>query len=355
MRRMHREGMGVRKISALVGRSFETISKHIFKKNLRKKAQPEGRPSAIDKATLGKLKTTHERLPSQRPTSDVTIKEVKAKAGVTCSDRTVLNAFHKDGIYFRGLYEKPEITDKDRRLRLAFAEEHGHRTPEYWQTHIHAFIDNKTFQVYTHGKARDYAARRKRRGAYRKRCCKLTKAYTKPPASLKQNFGAKSQQVTCAIGAGRVLMWYAIPNNSWTAKAADRMYRKVLHPTKKDSYPAARSFRVLEDNDPTGYKSRMGHKAKKDVNISAFSLPPRSPDLNPLDYTIWAEVNRRMRAQEKKWKAEKTETRAQYLRRLRRTAMDLPAAYINKGIGNLTKRLARLKKARGGHFPEGGV
>ena len=79
MRRMHREGMGVRKISALVGRSFETISKHIFKKNLRKEAQPKGRPSAIDKATLRKLKTTHERLLNQRPTSDVTIKEVKRR------------------------------------------------------------------------------------------------------------------------------------------------------------------------------------------------------------------------------------------------------------------------------------
>ena len=95
------------------------------------------------------------------------------------------------------------------------------------------------------------------------------------------------------------MIWYAAPNNSWTAKAADRMYREVLHPTLKDSYPAARSFRVLEDNDPTGYKSSLGQKAKKDVKISAFSLPPRSPDLNPLDYTIWAEVNRRMRTQEK--------------------------------------------------------
>ena len=197
IRRMHRKGMGIRKISALVGRSFETISKHVFKKNLRKKAQPKGRPRAIDKATLRKLKTTHERLLNQRPTSDVTIKEVKAKAGVTCSDRTVLNAFHKDGIYFRGLYEKPELTDKDRRLRLAFAEEHGHRTPEYWQTHIHAMIDNKTFQVYTHGKARDYAARQKRRGAYRKRGCKLTKFFYKAASLTETKFW-------CEIATGDV-------------------------------------------------------------------------------------------------------------------------------------------------------
>ena len=33
MKRCHSEGMGVRKISSLTGRSLDTVSKHIFKKH----------------------------------------------------------------------------------------------------------------------------------------------------------------------------------------------------------------------------------------------------------------------------------------------------------------------------------
>ena len=44
MQKCHSEGMGVRKISALTGRSFETVSKHIFKKHRNRKVQPKGRP-----------------------------------------------------------------------------------------------------------------------------------------------------------------------------------------------------------------------------------------------------------------------------------------------------------------------
>ena len=42
-------------------------------------------------------------------------------------------------------------------------------------------------------------------------------------------------------------------------------------------------------------------QAKKEVGIKPFSLPPTSPDLNPLDYSIWAEINKRMRKQELAW------------------------------------------------------
>ena len=135
------------------------------------------------------------------------------------------------------------------------------------------------------------------------------------------------------------------------------MYRDGLRPALQKVYPGARRFRVLEDNGPAGYKSCAGVQAKQDVKITPVDLPPRSPDLNPLDYTIWAEINKRMRKQESAWPATKKETRAQLVHRLRRTAMRLPAAYIEKAVGNLAARLQQLKEPgiRGGRFPEGGL
>ena len=355
MKKMHEQGMGLRKIRSMTGRSFDTISKHVFKKNKVRKVNPKGRPPAISPSMFKLVWAAHEKLIKTNPNKEVTIKAVKANVGLTCSDRAVLDAFHKRGIYFRPLYEKLEITSDDVKQRMAFAEKHGGRSASQWNTWLHAAIDNKLFQVYTNGKARDYAARRALRGVYRTRSRVYTKGHTKPGRAVKKNTGAKPVMVTCAIGAGRVLLWRVVPHNKWNARAAERMYRDALYPALRRAFPGQRQLRVLEDNDPAGYKSRVAEEAKKELNIAPVCLPPRSPDLNPLDFTIWSEINKRMRMHESKWPAGKRESRTQFVNRLRRTAMGLPAAYIEKSVGNLARRMQLLKAARGGHFPEGGM
>jgi len=110
----------------------------------------------------------------------------------------------------------------------------------------------------------------------------------------------------------------------------------------------------VEDNDPTGYKSHAASDAKIAANIKVVEMPPRSPDLNPLDYSVWVEIKRKMRSQEAKWPDSKKETRKTFVARLRRTAMSLPSDYINKVIGNLEARVKLLKAADGRHFVEGG-
>ena len=61
-----------------------------------------------------------------------------------------------------------------------------------------------------------------------------------------------------------------------------------------------------------------------------------------------------MRLQERRFKKSKRETRDEYIRRLRRAAMALKPAFINKAIGNMRERCQRLYAAKGKHFEEGG-
>ena len=68
---------------------------------------------------------------------------------------------------------------------------------------------------------------------------------------------------------------------------------------------------------------------------------------------MWAEVNRRMRKQEANWESARRETRKAYLARLRRTAMRLPADFVNKSIGDMRKRCLRLRVAVGKRCREG--
>jgi len=60
-----------------------------------------------------------------------------------------------------------------------------------------------------------------------------------------------------------------------------------------------------------------------------------------------------MRAQEKAWADSKKETRKEFLARLRRTAMRLPSSFVQRAIGNMTRRCEKLKAAKGFHFEEG--
>ena len=101
MKKMHEQGMGLRKIRSMTGRSFDTISKHVFKKNKVRKVNPKGRPPAISPSMFKLVWAAHEKLIKTNPNKEVTIKAVKANVGLTCSDRAVLDAFHKRGIYFR--------------------------------------------------------------------------------------------------------------------------------------------------------------------------------------------------------------------------------------------------------------
>ena len=64
--------------------------------------------------------------------------------------------------------------------------------------------------------------------------------------------------IACAIGADKVLMWHQV-DGRWNGEAAARMYSGPLRTALQKAYPSVRGkFRIMEDNDPTGYKSRSG-------------------------------------------------------------------------------------------------
>ena len=80
------------------------------------------------------------------------------------------------------------------------------------------------------------------------------------------------------------------------------MYR-VLQKAMLKAFPenagvANFKWHVMEDNDPAGHKSSMAESCKKALGIKVRTMPPRSPDLNVLDYSLWSEISKRMRRQE---------------------------------------------------------
>ena len=166
MKRLHGEGLGVGKIAKQLGRSKDTVYKHVFAKNQKKKSK--GRPKSFPRTPSGFKaveKAYGKLLKKTKGMSDVTVQMVKEDMGLTCSPKSISRALWDNGVHFRPQYEKPDLDDADKKERREWAHTNKHRSAAQWNNYVHTIIDNKVFQVFTKGKHRDIAARRTVRGA----------------------------------------------------------------------------------------------------------------------------------------------------------------------------------------------
>ena len=127
--------------------------------------------------------------------------------------------------------------------------------------------------------------------------------------------------------------------------AAD-MYKDIIYPMLKQKCGTKRSYTVFEDNDPVGYKSNKAKAVKAELGIRTHVFPRYSPDVNPLDFSIWSEVERKVLEKSQK----SSETVESYKRRLRTTALSLPKSFVRKAIRKLATKIRELKNAKGGNI-----
>ena len=205
---------------------------------------------------------------------------------------------------------------------------------------------NKQWDIPTSTRAKRYKKMRKVRFHIRTRGEGLSKGFTKPSAAKKQriNPGAYVNVVGGIVG-GRIRLWHYLPKKRrLNAKMAVEVYeglvKKVL---ARCCGRRTKKYLILEDNDPAGYKSNAALKRKRELGIEAIEFPPYSPDLNPLDFSLWHEIEERMLQ-----RAPKKETVGEYKKRLRRTALALPGRVVLKAVADIRVRAAMIVEAEGG-------
>ena len=344
------DGLPPSAIAERLGRDKSVLTRLLVKQVPQKK---QGRPPSLSQAQVTYLKRLLDKMVRKADCKyTVTAAMLKKAAKLKVGERVIRDALHQQKVYFRKLREKPVLTPEDVKDRLAFARKYHGKTPGWWNKQLHAIIDGKSFKVYLNADGRKKAAQHATYGAYRAPGQGLAQGYVKLKKTLLTNPGARNELILAAVGNGKMMMWHKCAR--WNGAAAKAMYTGPLAKALKKAYPTKSKFIVLEDNDPSGFKSSKGVAGKIAAKIHTFEIPRRSPDLNVLDYAIWKEINRRMRLQEQKWPRGKREARGQYLTRLRRTALRLPKAFITKSIGDMHRRCKRLLAAKGGFIEEGG-
>ena len=339
-------------IARSTGRSLSAICRSLAKRS--SKAKPVGRARLLGKRDVDRLAAClNKMIKAANGETEITMAMLRAKSKCKAGCRTMARELHKRGIYFRRLRQEPRLTAEDVKERMAFAEKYRSKSKVWWLARLHMVIDLKNFHVYLTGKTRSHAAMREVRGAYRKRGQGLDHGYTTVSKVLRHNTGAKSVMIAAGVGKGKTLLWHAV-EAQWSGSAASDLYRGPILKVLKSSYPDKRSYTILEDNDPTGFRSKAGLLAKEDVKISVFRIPRRSPDLNVCDYALWKAVVRKMRSEESTWPKNYKETREEYIARLSKAAKSLSTQFINDSIGDMKRRCQRLFEAKGRLFEEGG-
>jgi transposase len=349
-REMHFDrGMTQTEVSSALGRHLSCINRLLAQK---KAPKAMARPRALTKDQVDKIeKVLNNLIDEAEGTYEVTMDMIMKRSRTKASARTVARRLHERGYWFRDLRCKPILTPEDVKERYAFAGEYKGKPASWWLKHIHIHADNHMFPVATKAKGRKLLSVRRVRGAYRKKGKSLRPGLVKPSRKFKVNTGAKGILKTGAVGGGKVLVFHTIVGR-WGGESAASMYKDVMAKALRSRYPKAKSFVLLEDNDPSGNLSTKGIESKRAAKIKVFQIPKRSPELNVLDYAIWSEIEKRMRAQERKFPDSKKESRPDFEKRLDRTAQNLEKDYIDRCIKSMKRRCELLYKAKGGLFEE---
>jgi hypothetical protein len=233
------------------------------------------------------------------------------------------------------------VDEEGRRYRQALVWR-KHRQ-SFWQKKV-AFIDNKRFVC-----ARTPAQRKRLRSAgvthhLRKAKERSQDEYIAPKQDH-QLCGIPSVEITAAVADDRIIFWRVVPKK-WCGQEAANMYKELGKTLRLRLCQGPQGYRVVEDGDPKGYQSNKGKDAKAAADIVSLKLPPRSPEWMPLDYSLWAEIEKRMLAMT----VNGTESKENWIKRLRQTALSLPRSYVKSTIAQMKDRIEATAASKGKHI-----
>ena len=151
--------------------------------------------------------------------------------------------------------------------------------------------------------------------------------------------------VVAGISNDRIVLWHYLPKK-WNGSVAEACYRGPILRALKKHRGQDGPWKILEDNDPTGFKSSKSMRAKTELGIDTITFPRYSPDLNPLDFSLWDAIEEKL----VKSKLCGLETTEQFKARLRRTAMSLPADTVRAAVQDIKVRAKLVYDAKGGNI-----
>ena len=270
-----------------------------------------------------------------------TLNDIRHAAGVpnNVSDSTLRRVLHRSGYKYRPSARKGVLSEADARARLKFAK-NAHRTlrKDFWCEDICFYLDGTAF-VYKRNPcayAMNWTSM-----TYRKQSERLSLSCT--GRGTHEGTGGKVAKFIVCItyGKGITLCKHYTETlcRKFFAKFIRKNFRKCFTQCGKKN---GQTF--LQDGDPS-QNSKLACAALAEVGATKFSIPARSPDLNPIE-NIFNNIKRQLR-QEAIREQITDETYDMFVQRIEKTFARMSVATIDATIASMPKRVEMIIESKG--------
>lgn len=294
----------------------------------------KGRPAKLSERDRRKI---IRAIPALRKTDgSFSSRRVAVHAGVRhVSNRTIRRCLNKGGYGYYQSRKKGLLSETDRKKRTKFCNKVKNlRCRDFWKQHVSMYLDGVGFQFKTRplDQARAPTAREWR---LKSEGLKITMKGKKEGA-VNANF-----MVGMSYNHGVVMCEQY--RGSITGEKMARIINTAI-PQALDMSVAPMTRRILQDGCPR-QNSKTALRAFHQQHIKVFKIPPRSPDLNPIE-NLFHTVKKRLRRQALDEEIEH-ETFPEFSTRVRRMLLEFPPEEINKIIESMNKRVDMILKTGG--------
>lgn len=258
------------------------------------------------------------------------------------SERTVSRFLNRNGYFHLQARKKGLLLKSDLVKRMKFARDiKSNERRSFWTDDIGFYFDAASFQFKTHPKQNATTPRGR---VWRKHSEGISFGCT--TKGEKVGSGGKVVHIYAAIshGMGVVLAkHYRKLSGKHFAKFVRKKFPALLQRCEMSGHQRV----FLQDGDPS-QNSQVAKKAFADINCTVFKIPPRSPDLNPIE-NIFKLLGDKLRKDAIEHNIE-AESYRPFRRRIIRTLMALPMTTIDKTIASMPKRIDCIIKSKGGRL-----
>ena len=307
-------------------------------KHREKKCSP-GRPRKVSERTERTLLRQVKVLRKENPnfTSGNLIESCGIDPATVCN-RTVRRVLNRNGFHYRQSRKKGVLTAKDIKRRLKFAKEVKKNHPrDLWTRKINFYLDGVSFYYKRNpaGQARAPQGRiwRTKREGLAEGCTAKGK---------KEGSGGKVVKVFVSISYNKGVI---------ACDAYETLNGKVFEDYVKNRFPTlfqradkAPSRLWLQDGDPSQNAAGVKKQLKK-MKKELFCIPPRSPDLNPIE-NLFHLVRKEMTDQALKQNITK-ESYKEFQSRVIETFLSFSTKTIDNIIESMNNRIDSVIKNKG--------
>ena len=270
-----------------------------------------------------------------------TVKRMRVAAGIRANvcDETIRRVLHSADYGYYHSRKKGLLTKQDLQLRLRFARKVKRLLHEnVWRDGISFYLDGAGFQ---HKYNPFDEARSTKTMAWRRRDEGLEPKCTAKGSHVGSGGNVAHFIVAIAYDKGVVL------SEQYTGRINGDMFANFVTEHFQDTFalsanPAGKLF--LQDGDPS-QNSKKANTSLEKVGARKFAIPPRSPDMNPIE-NVFNYVKAELRSQALKQNIT-FENFDDFSNRVKQTLENVPTDYINKTIDTMNKRMDMVIKRRG--------